>query len=116
MKTIVMMVAIVAAVFGMQSCAAQQQGEIDLKNAFLVDVRTPEEVAEGTVEGSVNIPLNEVEQRLAEFEGKGQIVVFCRSGSRSGQAKSILEKNGHTNVINGGTWEQVQAKVAAEKK
>ena len=46
MKTIVIMVAIVASVFGMQSCAAQQQGEIDLKNAFLVDVRTPEEVAE----------------------------------------------------------------------
>jgi rhodanese-related sulfurtransferase len=116
MKTIVMMVAIVASVFGMQSCAAQQQGDVDYKNAFLVDVRTPQEVAEGTVDGSVNIPLNELEQRLAEFEGKGQIVVFCRSGGRSGQAKTILEKNGHTNVVNGGTWEQVQAKVAAEKK
>jgi rhodanese-related sulfurtransferase len=31
-------------------------------------------------------------------------VVFCRSGNRSGQAKMILEDNGFTNVINGGTW------------
>ena len=79
-------------------------------------MRTQEEVAGGTVDGSVNIPLNEVEQRLAEFDNKAQIVVFCRSGGRSGQAKSILEKHGYTNVVNGGTWEQVQAKVAAEKK
>ena len=108
--------ALVGTLFGMQSCAAQQQGDVDYKEAFLVDVRTPQEVAEGTVDGSVNIPLNELEQRLAEFEGKGQIVVFCRSGSRSSQAKSILEKHGYTNITNGGTWEQVQAKLKTEKQ
>ncbi len=116
MKTIVMIMAIVGTLFGMQSCAAQQQGDVDYKEAYLVDVRTPQEVAEGTVDGSVNIPLDELEQRLAEFDNKDQIVVFCRSGSRSSQAKSILEKHGLTNVVNGGSWEQVKAKVEAEKQ
>jgi rhodanese-related sulfurtransferase len=44
---------------------------------------------------------------LSKFKGKVNIVVFCRSGSRSGQAKSILEQNGFTNVTNGGTWQEV---------
>ncbi|MEO5998241.1 MAG: rhodanese-like domain-containing protein [Chitinophagaceae bacterium] len=75
--------------------------------AFLVDVRTPGEFAEGYVKGSVNIPLDKVPSQLAEFKNKKNIVVFCRSGGRSGQAKSILEQNGFTSVINGGTWEIV---------
>ncbi len=116
MKTIVMTVALVATLFGMQSCTAQENNNVDYKDAFLVDVRTPEEVAEGGVAGATNIPLDELEQRLAEFDNKGQIVVFCRSGSRSSQAKTILEKNGYTNVVNGGSWEQVQAKVDEGKK
>lgn len=75
--------------------------------AFLVDVRTPEEFAAGSAKGAVNIPLNTVEQELAQFKDKEKIVVFCKSGSRSGQAKTILEQNGFENVINGGTWQNV---------
>jgi rhodanese-related sulfurtransferase len=78
--------------------------EIISNGAFLVDVRTPAEFEDGHVEQSVNIPLDTIEQNLAMFQNKNQIVVFCRSGNRSGQAKMILEDNGFTNVINGGTW------------
>ncbi len=77
------------------------------EGAFLVDVRTPQEFAEGSVKGAVNIPLNEVNTRLSEFKGKKSIIVFCRSGARSNQAKNILEQYGYKNVINGGTWENV---------
>ena len=77
--------------------------------AFLVDVRTPGEFAEGNVKGSVNIPLDQVQNQLAKFKAKENIVVFCRSGNRSGQAKSILEQNGIKNVTNGGTWQDVNA-------
>jgi phage shock protein E len=76
-------------------------------NAFLVDVRTPAEFAEGNVAGSTNIPLDQVENSLSQFEGKENIVVFCRSGNRSGQAKLLLEQNGFENVTNAGTWEDV---------
>jgi rhodanese-related sulfurtransferase len=75
--------------------------------AFLVDVRSPGEFAEGNAKGSVNIPLDQVQNQLAKFKDKKNIVVFCRSGNRSGQAKSTLEQNGFTNVTNGGTWQDI---------
>ena len=77
------------------------------QGAFLVDVRTPGEFAGGHVKGSVNIPLNTIPTQLAKFKNKKNIIVFCLSGGRSSQAKSILEQNGFTNVINGGTWNHV---------
>ena len=77
------------------------------EGAFLVDVRTPGEYSSGHVKGSVNIPLDSVTQQLAQFKDKKNIIVFCRSGNRSGQAKMILEQYGFTNVVNGGTWEDV---------
>lgn len=76
-----------------------------IKNgAFLVDVRTSSEFAEGNVKGSTNIPLDQLQSQLSKFRGKEHIIVFCRSGNRSSQAKAILEQNGFINVINGGTW------------
>ncbi|WP_395046455.1 rhodanese-like domain-containing protein [Flavobacterium sp.] len=77
------------------------------EGAFLVDVRSPDEFAEGNVKGSTNIPLDQIAVNLDKFKGKENIVVFCRSGNRSGQAKSILEQNGFVNVTNGGTWQDV---------
>jgi len=77
------------------------------EGAFLVDVRSPSEFASGHVKGSANIPLDQVASQLSKFKGKEQIVVFCKSGNRSSQAKSILEQNGFTNVTNGGTWQDV---------
>ncbi|MEO8947138.1 MAG: rhodanese-like domain-containing protein [Mucilaginibacter sp.] len=85
---------------------------VDLANiikegAFLVDVRTPGEFAGGHVKGSINIPLDTVSSQLSKFKNKKNIIVFCQSGGRSSQAKIILEKNGFANVINGGTWNNV---------
>jgi phage shock protein E len=82
--------------------------ELIQAGAFLVDVRTPEEFESGHVTASVNIPLDQVAERLDEFEGKDHIVVFCRSGNRSAMAKAILAQNGIANVTNGGTWEDVK--------
>lgn len=79
--------------------------------ALLVDVRTPEEFFEGSVKGAVNIPLDKVSSQISKFKDKKVIVVFCRSGNRSSQAKSILENSGIDNVINGGTWTNVQQQV-----
>ncbi|MBW7870127.1 MAG: rhodanese-like domain-containing protein [Flavobacteriia bacterium] len=74
-----------------------------LKNgAFLVDVRTKAEFDGGSAAGAVNIPLDRVADSIAKFKNKKQIVVFCHSGARSGQAKRILEQNGIENVLNGG--------------
>ena len=77
------------------------------EGAFLVDVRTPGEFSEGHVKGSVNIPLDTIPNQMDQFKSRQNIVVFCRSGGRSSQAKSFLEQNGFTNVVNGGTWDYV---------
>ncbi|MFN3315434.1 MAG: rhodanese-like domain-containing protein [Raineya sp.] len=77
------------------------------EGAFLVDVRTPAEFKSGSVKGAVNIPLDSLQANLQRFKGKNKIVVFCRSGNRSAQAKAFLERNGFQNVINGGTWHSV---------
>ncbi len=77
------------------------------KGAFLVDVREPGEFAGGTAKGAVNIPLGRVAAELDKFKGKDTIVVFCRSGNRSGQAQVILEQNGLKNVVNGGALDDL---------
>jgi phage shock protein E len=77
------------------------------EGAFLVDVRTPGEFAGGHVKGSVNIPVDRIQTQLSKFKNKKNIIVFCQSGGRSKMAKSILEQNGFTDVINGGTWHSV---------
>lgn len=80
-----------------------------IKNgAFLVDVRTPQEYAEEHIENSVNIPLDSIVNNLEAFKDKNHIIVFCRSGNRSGMAKSILEQHKFTNVTNGGTLQDIK--------
>ncbi|MCF2218422.1 rhodanese-like domain-containing protein [Chryseobacterium sp. PS-8] len=76
-------------------------------NPFLVDVRTPSEFASGSVEGAQNIPLSEIKNQISKFKNKNQIIVFCRSGNRSSIAKGTLEKNDISNVVNGGSLENV---------
>ena len=79
--------------------------------ALVVDVRTPAEFAAGAYPGATNIPLAEIEQRLADFgDHKRAIVVYCRSGNRSGQAKAILEKNGFSDVTNGGALKDMPSR------
>ena len=75
--------------------------------AYLIDVRTPGEFAGGSVKGAVNIPLDRIQAEMPKIKGKNNIVVFCRSGVRSSQAKKILEQNGLQHVVNGGTWKNV---------
>ena len=76
--------------------------------ATLVDVREPYEYEEGHVEGAVNIPLGEVQNRAAEFADMSRpLILMCRSGGRSGMATKILEAKGQTEVYNGGGWEAV---------
>ncbi len=77
--------------------------------ATLVDVRTVSEYQGGTVPGAINIPLNELPSKLETLDKNRQIVVFCQSGNRSGQALYFLEKNGFGQVYNGGGWFSLKA-------
>lgn len=68
-------------------------------NKRILDVREREEVAEGAISGSVNIPLSTLEVRLHELDKNEEYIVVCRSGARSAKATAFLEKR-EFNVIN----------------
>ena len=71
--------------------------------ATIVDVRTPEEFTENHFPNAINIPLDQVAQRINEFkEMQKPIIAYCRSGNRSGIAVSILKQNGIADALNGG--------------
>jgi phage shock protein E len=72
--------------------------------AQVVDVRTPAEFAQGHAPDSVNIPLDELRQRLPELDPAAPVIVCCASGGRAGQAKAMLEQAGHAQVHNAGPW------------
>ena len=72
-------------------------------DALIVDVRTPAEFKAGHYPGAMNIPLSSIPSRISEFgPPDGTIVVYCRSGRRSGIAQRLLEQAGYQNAINGG--------------
>ena len=52
------------------------------ENAFLVDVRTPQEFSSGSAKNAINIPLSSIGNELDKFKNKQNIVVFCSSGNR----------------------------------
>jgi len=72
--------------------------------ALIVDVRTVREYSTGNIEGSLNIPLNTIEDAMSWLVKDVPVVVVCESGARSGVAKKTLEANGYTQVYNGGRW------------
>ena len=79
--------------------------------SLVIDVRTNEEVAAGTLNGSLHIPYEIIVARVNELDlGKDTpIVLFCRSGNRSGIAQSMLQADGYTDVVNGGAYLDLNA-------
>ncbi len=80
-----------------------------LADTLLLDVRTPDEFALGTIHNAVNIPIDEIRNRFDEIPKNKRIIVFCGVGLRGYVACRILAQNGYENVENlsGGikTWE-----------
>jgi rhodanese-related sulfurtransferase len=74
------------------------------KKCTIVDVRTPAEFIGGNVAGSINIPLQEIQQRIDELKSlKQPLILCCASGNRSGQATHFLSQLG-IECCNGGSW------------
>jgi len=63
---------------------------------FLLDVRSPDEVATGTIPGALNIPIDELRERLTELPRNKEILVFCQVGLRGYLACRILKQKGFT--------------------
>jgi len=72
----------------------------DAKEFFLLDVRTKEENALGTIPGAVSIPVDSLRKHLDEIPKDKKIAVFCAVGLRGHVASRILMQNGFTEVYN----------------
>ena len=70
--------------------------------ATVVDVRTPEEFADGAYPGALNIPVQDLMRRSAEIPKGKPVVLYCASGARSAMGVRMLKACGFLDVVNGG--------------
>ena len=75
--------------------------------ALIVDVRTPEEFADGHYPGALNIPHETILDGLNQLgvTADTSVILYCRSGNRSGQAEQVLQQKGFTDARNAGGLE-----------
>jgi rhodanese-related sulfurtransferase len=79
--------------------------------AIIIDVRTPQEFDHGHIQGSKNIPLDKIQREIKTIKNFNKpIITVCKSGARSGMAKSILKRAG-VEVYNGGPWNVLIGKI-----
>jgi rhodanese-related sulfurtransferase len=78
------------------------------QGATILDVRTKGEYQGGHIKNSINIPLQELPNRMNKLSKDKPIITCCASGMRSASAKSLLLSNGFSKVYNGGGWASLQ--------
>lgn len=108
------------------ACGSAAEGTVTLVNAeaseqliestrdlVVLDVRTPEEVADGALPGAINIDLSSPEftRQVAELDRNVPYFVYCRSGNRSAQAVRIMQDLGFTEIyeLDGGILDWTEA-------
>ena len=85
----------------------------DEKNYIILDVRRPDEYAEGHIPGAINVPNEEIgTAEIAELPRKSQLIlVYCRSGRRSKEASEKLVKLGYTNIVEFGGIQDYEGEI-----
>lgn len=79
---------------------SEKAHELVSQGWVLLDVRTPEEFQRGHPEQAVNVPVQQLAQRLAEVGPPGtRVVVYCQSGGRSAMAADLLRRSGYPDVF-----------------
>jgi rhodanese-related sulfurtransferase len=92
-------------IFGKDSSGIEQALQ---QGAIIIDVRTPDEFREGHIEGSKNIPVTEIKQKLEMIRKWNKpVITVCLSGGRSTVAKSFLTSAG-IEAHNGGSWSNLK--------
>ena len=85
--------------------------ELMQKGATIIDVRTKGEYQGGHIKGSINIPLDTLNNNVSRLKKDKPIITCCASGMRSASAKGILRSKGFEDVHNGGGWMSLQNKI-----
>lgn len=107
MKIWKLLVALIVAIFTLGSLAACTTERVDVSQyAAVIDVRTPEEWAEGRLEGAVRMGIADpdFQQQLANLDPSADYYIYCRSGNRAGQAIDMMRNLGFKGeLVNGGS-------------
>lgn len=77
------------------------------EGAIILDVRTKGEFQGGHARGSVNIPLDQLQNQHHKLNKNKPVITCCASGMRSAAAKGVLKSAGFSQVYNGGSWQKV---------
>ena len=106
--SVVAILAIVAAFNTQDLFRSDNYGDVSVNAAWdliqnepemvILDVRTPSEYEDAHIEGAINIPVEEIVDRLNELSANDVILVYCRTGNRSGTAVGIMEENGFSKI------------------
>jgi len=72
-------------------------------NATIIDVRSPADFMSGHAKGSINIPFNELPDKIKEIKEMKNVLLCCTSGNKSGQAAVFLKQQGVV-CENAGSW------------
>ncbi|MBF0469804.1 MAG: rhodanese-like domain-containing protein [Gammaproteobacteria bacterium] len=70
------------------------------KDLILLDVRTPQEVAQGIIPGATHLPLHLLPLQLKQLDRQQEVIFYCRTGARSAQACAFCQNQGSDNVLN----------------
>jgi len=87
-------------------------GDLLLHGALVIDVRTETEFDAGHAPGSVNIPLDQLQQNISRLNKNKPTITCCASGIRSATARRILINNGFAKVYNGGSWTNMKREMS----
>jgi rhodanese-related sulfurtransferase len=100
---------IFASAYAYYMTPAQGYGDVSVAEAkaliegkpdvVILDVRTPSEFEDGHLEGAINIPVDDLAERLDELSEDDELLIYCRTGNRSARAVGILEDNGFTKIF-----------------
>ncbi|MCL9776676.1 rhodanese-like domain-containing protein [Vibrio sp. S4B1] len=82
------------------------------QGAVVIDVRTAEEFADGHLDNAINFPLSELSHHVSNLDKTTPIVLYCRSGNRSGQAYQHLTSLGFTQLHNAGGLQEIKMEIA----
>jgi phage shock protein E len=101
---------LVLAACGSSDGSAQSAFAAVKEGALLIDVRTAEEFAGGHLPGAINIPHGEILAGVNALQAdqSAAMVLYCRSGNRSGMATKSLSGAGFSNVVNAGAYSSLK--------
>ena len=90
---------------GVRTVSATEAVKV-LDSRVVIDVRGPDEVAEGAIVGATVLDFNagEFQAKIGDYDRNAAYLVYCRSGNRSGQAVAIMKELGFTDVIDAGAY------------